>query len=123
MLHQLPKRKKKVEKKETKNKLFKASMKVTLMYGFDPCIIFYHSQEDTKVVEVKNFGDDEDKRRIREAVMRRRLDINKHPVDVGELHPNIETEDLQKQRHTLVLLNHDEIGRDGKIKKGYKDGG
>ncbi|GAA0159417.1 hypothetical protein LIER_16194 [Lithospermum erythrorhizon] len=46
------------------------------------------------VAEVKNSGDDEDERRVREAAMRRRLDINKHPVDVGELHSNIEIEDV-----------------------------
>ncbi|GAA0142927.1 hypothetical protein LIER_03721 [Lithospermum erythrorhizon] len=38
--------------------------------------------------------EDEEEDQVREAAIRHRLDLNKHPIDIGELNSNLEFEDV-----------------------------
>ncbi|KAG9158601.1 hypothetical protein Leryth_022356 [Lithospermum erythrorhizon] len=50
--------------------------------------------------------EDQEEIYLREVAMRRRLDLNKFPIDVSELHPNLEIEDVIATMLKIIYPYH-----------------
>ncbi|GAA0147695.1 hypothetical protein LIER_07332 [Lithospermum erythrorhizon] len=57
-------------------------------------VIEVHPKKHIEIDLNKIPKEDEEEYQVREAAIRRRLDLNKYPIDIGELNSNLKFEDV-----------------------------